>query len=62
VIKVTIKYEWEFNKKEWDEQIIHMKGLENDINIKVNYDPVSTFHHLNDLAFPQASEMKVTKS
>jgi len=62
VIKVTIKYEWEFNKKEWDEQIIHMKGLENDINIKVNYDPVSTFYHLNDLVFPQASEMKVTKS
>ena len=35
MIKVTIKYEWEFNKKEWDEQIIHMKELENDINIKL---------------------------
>ncbi len=61
-LQVSITYTWTFSAKEWKEQEEHMEALEEDINQKLSYDPISTFHHLNNIIQPNASyRVKSTK-
>jgi len=52
-VRVAVEYIWEFSEKDWDSQQQHIKSLKDDINVKISYDPISAFHHLNDITYPE---------
>ena len=52
-IRVNLTYSWDFNEKEWDENLKSLKDLEVDLNLKVEYDCVNMFHHLSDIVRPE---------
>ena len=60
-IKVKIEYSWTFDKREWNEQKEHFRQVETDIKTKIVYDPLSIFHFMNDIIYPQVSAATVTQ-
>lgn len=60
-IKIELKFTYEFNSKDWDSHAEHMDQLEEDINQKLQFDSLSTFHHLNDIVYPDSSFKVIVK-
>ena len=52
-IKVSMHYSWEFSLKDWEEfKECDTKSQINKLKTKLQWDPISAFHHLNDMAYP----------
>ena len=52
-VRVVMNYAWEFSSKDWDElQSCNKESQINNIKDKIEWDPISIFHHLNDMAYP----------
>lgn len=58
-VKVNIEFEWEFDKKEWQEHLDHMDKIKDDIRIKLGFDFVSTFYYLNAIIYPKLVSCKI---
>ena len=55
-VRVTMEYSWEFSLEEWEE--LRECNEESQIDIlkkKIEWDPISIFHHLNDMTYPDVS-------
>jgi len=55
-VRVTMEYSWEFSLEEWEE--LRECNEESQIDIlkkKIEWDPISIFHHLNDMTDPDVS-------
>ena len=53
--RIEVTYVWEVTKKEWDECLAHWADLEEDMKIRVGYDPIHTFFMLRDIGEPSAT-------
>ena len=58
-IEVQVTFSWKFSAKEWNENAVHRKEIENDLKIVVGYDPISGFYALNDIVYPEVIEYTV---
>jgi hypothetical protein len=58
-IEVQVTFSWKFTAKEWNENAVHRKEIENDVKIVVGYDPISGFWALNDIVHPEVIEYTV---
>ena len=58
-IEVQVTFSWKFTAKEWNENAVHRKEIENDLKIVVGYDPISGFWALNDIVHPEVIEYSV---
>tara|TARA_R110002051_G_scaffold172011_1_gene242474 strand:- start:527 stop:739 length:213 start_codon:yes stop_codon:yes gene_type:complete len=55
-IRVSINYEWEFDLSSWtDLKECNTQHELNKLQDKVRWDAISSFHHLNDIAYPTAT-------
>ena len=55
-IRVSINYEWEFDLSSWtDLKECNTQHELNKLQDKVKWDAISSFHHLNDIAYPTAT-------
>ena len=61
-MKVQITYEWEFSKKDWDEEKEYLEIIRNEPKIVLGYDIINTFHILNDITTPEAVKYKVSNT
>jgi len=55
-IRVSINYAWEFSLTDWtDLKECNAEHEMNKLQKKIEWDVVSIFHHLNDVAYPTAT-------
>lgn len=60
-MKVTLNYEWEFSEKEWKKHQEFLEDIKKNPKVVLEYDVVSTFHHLNGIAYPSLAKYTVEK-
>tara|TARA_R110000796_G_scaffold2924_1_gene11253 strand:- start:539 stop:757 length:219 start_codon:yes stop_codon:yes gene_type:complete len=58
-IKIAVTYEWEIDRMDWSELKAHQKTIENELEMKLEYDPTFMFYMLNDIHKPNLKQFKV---
>ena len=59
-VQVQVTFSWKISSKAWTDHKEHLENCKKDVKIKFEYDPISTFYALNDIAFPDVLNFNVT--
>lgn len=59
-VQVEITFSWKISSKAWSDHKEHLENCKKDVKIKLEYDPISTFYSLNDIAFPDVLNFNIT--
>ena len=54
-LQVSITYTWEFSARDWDRNNKYFDSIKDEAKIRLNYNPVDMFYHLNNLNHPTAT-------
>jgi len=61
-ITVKMTLAWTFPKKDWSDEQRHIKDLEEDATQTLGYDTLHAIFMLNDVAYPQATNIRVVNA
>ena len=59
-ITVEMTFTWTFNAKDWSEEKKHIEEMKTNPRIVFGYDMMNSFYCLNDMAYPELKNIKVT--
>ena len=58
-IKIAVTYEWEIDRMDWSELKAHQKTIENELEMKLEYDPTFMFHVFSDISVPSLKQLRL---
>ena len=58
-LTISANFQWEIDQREWSELKLHQKTIENDIQNRLEYDPVFLFHIFNDITVPSLKQLRL---
>ena len=61
-VEVQVTFSWKISSKAWTDHKEHLENCKKDLKIAIEYDPISTIFHLNDIAFPDVLNFNVTQT
>ena len=58
-LSIEVTYQWDITQSEWSELKVHQETWENEVQNKLEYDPVFLFHIFNDISIPSLKKLKL---
>jgi len=58
-LSIEVTYQWDITQSEWTELKLHQETWENEVQSKLEYDPVFMFHIFNDITAPSLKQLRL---
>ena len=58
-LSIEVTFAWDIDQDDWDELVVHQKTWENEVQNRLEYDPVFMFHIFNDITVPSLKKLKL---
>ena len=58
-LSIEVTFAWDIDQDDWDELVVHQKTWENEVQNRLEYDPVFMFHIFNDITVPTLKQTKL---
>ena len=58
-LSIEVTFAWDITQSEWGELVVHQKTWENEVQNKLEYDPVFMFHIFNDITVPSLKQVRL---
>jgi len=58
-LSIEVTFKWDITQGEWGELKQHQKTWENEVQTRLEYDPVFMFHTFNNISIPSLKQLRL---